>query len=142
VQHGKDDVEAESSHVRAVVALLLAAIDRDQRFVGGVGDQVRLTSRPDWIRRRQSRLLDDVGRGELRRRTIRQRPAAVLLDPDRHWFEAPAIEMLEHGGRGRDRHFVLAGTPAEDDTDTEFLHDTYLSTVRSAKCQVLSGVRQ
>jgi hypothetical protein len=64
-----------------------------------------------------------------------QRPSFSIRN--RHWFEAAAIEMLEHGGRRRDGHFVLAGTPAEDDTDTEFLHDTI--SLYSAKCEVPSA---
>ena len=140
VQHGKHDVEAEAGHARVSSPLSAAAIDRDQRLVGGVGDEVRLASRTDRMRRRQARLLDHFGGGEHRRWPIGQRPAAVLLDADRDRLVARPIEVLEHRGRRRDRHFVLAGPAAEDDTDTELFHRTCLSTVLSAKCQVLSGV--
>jgi hypothetical protein len=44
--------------------------------------------------------------------------------------------VLEHRGRRGDRHFMLAGPAAEDDTNTELFHRTRLSTVLSAKCQV------
>ena len=52
----------------------------------------------------------------------RQRPASVLLDPDRHGLVARAIEVLEDGGGRRDRHLVLARSTAVDHADAKFLH--------------------
>ena len=83
------------------------------------------TSRPlaDRARRLQPRLLDDVRRQIIvGGRLVGQRPAAVLLDADRHRLVAGAIEVREDRRRRRERHFVLARSAAVDDADAKAFH--------------------
>ena len=122
MQHGKDDVEAKAGHSGAVVAFIGSSVDRDQRFIGRVGDEMRLAPGADRVRRRQPSLLDHVGCGEHRGRPVGQRPAPVLFDADGDRIVAGAIEVFEDRGGRRDRYFVLAGPAAEDDTNAELLH--------------------
>ena len=44
-----------------------------------------------------------------------------------------AIEVLEHGRRGRDRYFVLAGAAAVNYSDPEFFHWLKISTTEDTE---------
>ena len=90
--------------------------------VSAPGCATRCASRPGV--ERVARLgRDDVGGRRERRRLRRQRPAAVLLDPDRDRLVAVRVEVLEDRRRRGERHLVLARPAAVDDADAEFFHD-------------------
>src|SRR5439155_192309 len=56
------------------------------------------------------------------RRAVRQDPAAILFDPNRHRFVALRIQILEHRrGRG-ERDFMFAGATAVDDANAQLFH--------------------
>src|SRR5438046_573228 len=87
----------------------------DPRFPGFARTTVRL--KPDATSSRHVELFDHV-RGLLDlRRTVGQRPPAVLFDLDRNGLVALGVEVLEHGRRRGERHFVLTRSAAVDHAD-------------------------
>jgi hypothetical protein len=79
----------------------------------------------DWLQRQAFRALRlgvNIGGGNRLRRCGRKRPTAVLADVNRHGFVLVAIDVLEDGGRRRDRHFVLARLAAVNDADANLRH--------------------
>ena len=125
VQHGKHDVEPEAGHGRL---RCITPIDGQERVATGMRDEMRfLRGRVDTI----GDAGDHVGGLHHVGRAARQRPASVLLDPDRHGFVARRIQVLKDRGRRRQRHFVFARSAAVDDADAQFFHSTKLSTCPS-----------
>ena len=88
VKHRKHHVESETRHDNAVVA----TIHREQRVPARMSDEMRLAGLIGELGFR----LDHVRRLHHRRRAARERPAPVLLDPNRDRFVAIGIEVLKH----------------------------------------------
>ena len=121
VQNREDHVEIQSGDDRLPLIPFVggAPIDREDGFLARPGDEVDLTPAADWPRRLEPRLLDDLCRRHRRRRAIRDRPPAFLVDADCHRFVALPVEMREYRRRRGERDFVLARPPAVEHADAQ-----------------------
>ena len=126
VQDREDDVEVHACDDRARPSSSRAGGARSMdRIVSSLGRATRWTSRPArGGRAASSRACSmtsaaDIALGG----RVGERPAAVLLDADRHRLVALAIEVREdRRGRGQ-RHLVLARPAAVDDADAKTFHE-------------------
>ena len=84
----------------------------------------------------EARVLDHLGRRHRARRPLGERPAAVLLDADRHRLVALAIEVREDRRRRGQRDLVLARPSAVDDADAKTLHG---GTIVSPRCRIVNS---
>ena len=115
------------------------AVDAEDRLVARARRSGAPRARPRSARPASRRACSMTSAADIAdRRPLGERPAAVLLDADRHRLVALAIEVREDGRRRGQRHLVLARPSAVDDADAKSLHgvDNRQSAMSSRQSRV------
>ena len=112
MQHGKHDIQPDAGHRRGAARIDLGLrrtpLDGEHSVLAGMRHEVCFAARASGACRFETHMFDDVRRRNCGWRLVGERPAAVLLDADRHRFIPAPVEILDDRcGRGH-RHLVLA----------------------------------
>ena len=67
------------------------------------------------------------------------KPASILGDADGHDFIFALVDGIDYGRGGKQRHFVFSATPAEQDPNSQFVHDIFSLDGRAALRQSYDG---